>query len=203
MNSKTSFTVVLIFTFYLLAESGELIGKVTAASGGGELADALVYVVSRGQRSAAVPQRGAPSRTVWTIRGGQLDPQVFVAQAGESFTITNADAKGYNVHVRFQNNTERNQALTPKDQTLIKAEQPELFARASDDLGQLRGYVCVLEHRVYALTDAAGTFKLTDLPLGTYSIAAAHPRTGRLEREVTIGSAVTTSDFKLPAKEER
>ena len=195
MNLRTSLIVLLTITFPFLAESGEVTGKVAAASSGNGLAGAIVYVLSGVQPSSASPRRDAPK---WTLREGRLDPQIFVVQAGESFTITNADATGYNVQVRFQNSTECNHALAQKGQTSIKAERPELFARVAEDLGRLQGYVCVLEHRVYALTDATGAFKLPDLPDGTYTIEVAHPREGRLRREIKVSSASMVVDFVLP-----
>ena len=60
--------------------------------------------------------------------------------------------------------------------------------------------VCVLEHPFYGLTDVNGMFKLSGLPPGAYVIEAAHPREGRLKREVTIGTSSATMDFILPGR---
>ena len=148
MISKTLLALLLTFPFPALVSSAELTGKVSAAVGGRGLDGAIVYVVSGLPRSVASSPREAPKLTV---RGGRLDPQVFVVQAGESFTISNADADNYNVHVLFRESTDRNVALVRGGQTSIKTDRPELFARVSEDLGRLHGYVCVLEHRSYAL----------------------------------------------------
>jgi len=59
---------------------------------------------------------------------------------------------------------------------------------------------CGLDDAYYALTDATGAFKLPDLPAGTYTIEAAHPREGRLKRQITVGDAGATADFTLPGR---
>ena len=195
MKSRTSFALLFSFAFPVLALSAELTGKVLVADRSRGLAGAIVYVVS------AVPEKIAPSRREvikLMVRGGRLDPQVFVVQAGESFTISNADADNYNLHVQFRKNPERNLALVGNGQSSIKTERPELFARVSEDLGRLHGYICVMEHPVYAVTDAAGAFKLPDLPAGSYTIESVHPREGRLRRELKFATANMAVDFALP-----
>jgi hypothetical protein len=197
MNSKASFVLLLAFSFTAPVFPAELTGKVSAAVGGRGLAGAIVYVVSGLPQTVAPSPREAPKLTV---RAARLDPQVFVVQAGESFTISNADAAIYNVHVRFRESPVRNVALARGGQNVIKTERPELFAVVMEDLERLHGYVCVLEHPVYALTDATGAFKLSDLPDGTYTIEAAHPREGRIKREITVGNTSAAADFELPGR---
>jgi len=194
-NSKRAFALLLTCTCPVLAPSAELTGKVTAAANGRGLAGAIVYVVSGVPPSSAPPQRETPTLAV---RGGRLDPHVLVVKAGESFTVTNADRDNYNFHVLFRENTERNKALMFGSETSIKTDRPELFARVSEDLGRLHGYVCVLENRIYSLTDVTGAFRLPDLPAGTYTIEAAHPREGRFKRKITVGGASAAADFALP-----
>ena len=197
MNFKTSLALLLALTLPALVSSAELTGKVTAADGGRGLAGAIVYVVSGLPGTVAASPR---EKAKLTVRGGRLDQQMFVVQVGESFTLSNADTDNYNVHVLFRENKERNVALIRGGETSIETARPELFARVSEDLGRLHGYVCVLEHRSYAITDATGAFKFPELPAGTYTIEAAHPREGRFKREVTVGDRGAPADFALPGR---
>jgi hypothetical protein len=195
MNAKTFFTLLAGFTFSWPAWSAELKGTVSAAGSDRRIAGAIVYVVAGIEPGTNPAQQ--ESRT-WTVRNGALDPQVLVVPAGQSFTLKNAGEVLYNVHFRFRQNKERNVALVNKGQASIKTERPELFARVSEDLGRLNGYVCVMENGFHALTGPDGTFQLSGLPAGTYTMEAAHPREGRLKRQITIGNAGATSDFALP-----
>jgi hypothetical protein len=198
MKSNTLFALLMTFALPLVVSSAEVIGKVSSADGGRGMAGAIVYVVSGVQPSAALPKRQPPKLL---IRGGRLVPVVLVVLGGETFTLTSADADGYNVQFQFRERTELNLALSVgRPTTTVKAGRPELFTRVSEDLGRLHGYVCVLEHPFYALTGVSGMFKLPDLPPGTYTIEAAHPREGRVKHEVAVGGASATVDFTLPGR---
>lgn len=201
MKSNTLFALLTTFALPLVAPSAEVIGKVSSTDGGRGLAGAIVHVVSGVQPGAALPQRQPPKLL---IRGGRVDPQVLVVLTGETFTLTNADADVYNVQLQFRERTELNLAMSAgrhrETVKTVKAGRPELFARVSDDLGRLHGYICVLEHPFYALTDDTGMFKLPDLPPGTYTIEAVHPREGRVKHELTVGGTSATVDFKLPGR---
>ena len=176
----------------------EVAGKVSAAKDGQPLAGALVHVISSIRPGAVSPTREGAE---FVVRAARLVPQVLVVRAGETFTVRNADATPYNVHFRFRKNTERNLALTLNGQLTTKADRPELFARISEDLYRLNGYVCVMEHAFYALTDATGTFKMPALPAGTYTVEATHPREGHITKEITIEEAKSSVEFRLPGRQ--
>jgi hypothetical protein len=179
-----------------LAWAGQVTGKVSTDRNGQELAGAMVHVFS-GVCPAAEPVKDPPE---FAVRGGRLFPEVLVVRTGETFTVKNADNAVYNVHLRFRQNKERNVALRPQGQLKGQADRPELFARVSEDLNRLNGYICVVEHSFYALTDATGKFTLPDLPPGAYTIEAVHPREGRLKKEVVVTAANTSLDFVLPGR---
>jgi hypothetical protein len=197
MKSHTLSALVILFAFPVIAPSVELSGKITSTREGRGLTNAIIQVVSG--PGIAVKKRASPKLL---IRDGRLDPQVLVAYSGETLTLTNADNEPYNVQFRFSKRTELNLAMGASSPAtkLVETGQPELFARVTDDLGKLHGYVCVVEHPFYALTDANGMFKMSDLPAGTYVMEAAHPREGKLKREVTVGSVNATVDFVLPGR---
>lgn len=47
-------------------------------------------------------------------------------------------------------------------------------------------YAVVLENSAFALTDTDGTFRINDLPAGTYTINAWRPKTKRVGRKIVI-----------------
>jgi len=134
------------------------------------------------------------------VRGGRLVPEVLVVRTGETFVVKNADAALYNVQFQFRENKEHNLMLNARGQLTARADRPELFARISEDLHRLKGYICVMEHSFYALTDAAGAFILPDLPAGSYTIEAVHPRQGRLRKEITVTEKKSSVEFMLPGR---
>jgi hypothetical protein len=194
MKSISACTLLAAFAVPLAGACGDVSGRVLSLGTSQDLAGALVYVVSGPKLGAALPPREPPKLL---ISNGRLDPQVLVVMAGETFTITNADATGYNVQLKFRERIESNLAVSKGSNLLVKAGGPELFAGVSEDLGRLFGYICVLDHPVYALTDAKGMFKLPDLAPGTYTVEAAHQRHGRVKREITVGATSVNVDFTL------
>jgi hypothetical protein len=55
----------------------------------------------------------------------------------------------------------------------------------------MRSYVGVLPHPFFAVTRADGTFQLSGLPPGTYTVEAWHEKLGRQTQSVTIGAKET------------
>jgi hypothetical protein len=63
------------------------------------------------------------------------------------------------------------------------------------------GYIAVLDHPYFAVTDENGRFSLPPLPSGTYLIEARHLRAGTNSQRITIGpghSSVFTIKFTAP-----
>ena len=184
----------------LLAQAplAKLTGAVSV-SGGQAVSGAIVHVVSGLPSGLTWPKREQP---MLAIRNGQLEPKVMIVLTQEMFTVTNTGGVPYNVHLRFQNSILRNigGGAPPNHERTVQAGEPELFARVSEDLNRLNGYICVVENPFYALTATDGTFRLPELPAGTYTIEVAHPREGRLQRQITLIGASTSLNLTLPPR---
>lgn len=60
----------------------------------------------------------------------------------------------------------------------------------------MRGYIGVLEHPYFAVSDENGRFTIENLPPGTYTIEAWHERLGTQTQQVTVAAkAAATADF--------
>ena len=67
--------------------------------------------------------------------------------------------------------------------------------------GWMHAFVGVLPHPFFASTGADGSFSITGLPAGTYTIEAWHEKYGAQTATVTVtGSDTKTSDFTFTAK---
>jgi hypothetical protein len=192
-NPKTIFILWALAAVPLVSPSAEVTGIVSATDGNA-LSGAIVRVTSPAPNPGPGPAREQPALV---IRHSQLEPGILIVIANEAFVLTNADAALYNVHLRFRENTEQNIGMFENRAVTLRMRKPELFARISEDLHRLNGYVCVLENPFYALTDAAGKFTLPDLPAGNYTIEAAHPRAVPARREVKVTDRSPSADFTL------
>jgi hypothetical protein len=51
----------------------------------------------------------------------------------------------------------------------------------------MNAILVVAEHPYYALTDANGSFKITDVPPGNYTLKVWHSDLGEQTKDVTVG----------------
>ncbi len=65
----------------------------------------------------------------------------------------------------------------------------------------MNAWLVVAEHPYYALTDASGSFKITAVPPGTYTIQLWHETLGQQTRKVTVKAGEQTkAAFELKKK---
>jgi hypothetical protein len=55
----------------------------------------------------------------------------------------------------------------------------------------MRGYIGVVEHPFFAVTDGDGRYTIPQLPPGTYTIEAWHERLGTQTQKLTVGPKET------------
>ncbi len=175
--------------------AAEFSGRVMVALDGKTIPvpNALVRVVS----PISAPSDARP-KPVLRLNRNTLTPPVLVVLAGEEFSIENKGPYLYNLHLQFRRNPEVNLGVLagPGFVTHKRAEKPELFARISEDLGQVHGHVCVVENPVYALSGPESRFSLR-LPAGTHTIEAAHQRHGIWRQQITITDKDMSAEILL------
>ena len=57
----------------------------------------------------------------------------------------------------------------------------------------MRGWLVVVDHTLAAVTDAAGSYTIRDVPAGTYTLAVWHELLGRRERPATVPATGTVT----------
>jgi len=151
------------------------------------------------------------------IKACRYQPRVLALGAGSELTIRNGDAILHDVKARWQPFTDGwNQTSTlnifgddtetafsfafPKKNLTAqqKLEKPGLLQLRSD-LGHdwMKGYILVMPHRYFAVTDAEGKFELPALPAGRYDLLLWHETLGVKRR---IIEAQTTDKNELLIK---
>ena len=150
----------------------------------------VVVFVSEGlgDRTFDVPAHPA----VLEQKGCTYQPHVLAFRANQKLQILNGDACMHNIHPSPANNREWNKAQTPGSTV------EETFAR--EEVGipikcnvhpWMRGYLAVFKHPFFAVTGKDGSFDLSNLPPGTYTISAWHEKLGTSTQKITIGSNET------------
>ena len=162
---------------------------VVVGSGGG-LQNVFVYVKD-GLGNLQFPVPATP--VTLDQRGCVYRPHVFGIQVGQPLEIVNSDETLHNVHAIPQSNREfnRGQALKGMKHTHVFSTKEVLVPFKCDVHKWMTAFVGVVDHPFHAVTAANGTFQLTGLPPGTYTIEAVHETLGAQTQSVTIGPSET------------
>ena len=126
--------------------------------------------------------------------GGTLDqkdcryaPHVVLSPAGAELSIVNSDGILHNIHTYSTKNSPFNKAQ-PKFKKEMKESfaQPETVKLTCDAHGWMAGWLIVQDNPYYAVTDANGAFKITDVPPGDYELKFWHETLGETAQKVSV-----------------
>ena len=167
----------------------------------GELANAVVIV-------KGVPGAKSTGASVAPVVVDQkaciYHPHIFVVQTGQKINVKTSDPVLHNVHTTptVEGNKESNMAQMANAPDLtISFDKSENFLRFKCDVHPwMFAYACVVDHPYYALTGADGTFKISGLPAGKYTVEVSHRKAGTVTQQVEITDAGGKADFALEAK---
>lgn len=165
---------------------------VVGANGG--LANVVIYVSDGlGGRTFQPP----PQPAVFEQKGCQYKPHVLALQANQKLDVVNTDETTHNIHPSPSNNREWNMTQphgVPLEQTFAR-EEIAIPVKCNVH-PWMRGYIAVLKHPYFVVSDKNGSFDLKDLPPGNYTITAWQEKLGTLSQKITVGPGETkTLDF--------
>jgi plastocyanin len=153
----------------------------------------LVIAPDKGIRYAVVRLIGAAGAIAEATpielnqKGCKFAPHVLVVPQGGTLDILNNDGISHNIHSHSTANAEFNKAQPgfkkKLQQTFDKAERVRL---SCDIHPWMSGWVVVADKEPVAVTDAAGAFKLSNVPPGTYKLEVWHEKLGVQTREVIV-----------------
>lgn len=169
---------------------------VVSATGG--VKNAVLYLtdIKRGKKFKV------PSVFNIDQRGCQFHPHVLIVPAGKSFTLINSDGILHNFRTNSTKNPILNKAQPKfKKKLKVKINIPEIIRANCDVHEWMNMWLVVAEHPYYAITDEGGSFKITDVPPGTYTVRLWHETLGQQTRKVTVKAGEQTkAAFELKKK---
>jgi plastocyanin len=120
-------------------------------------------------------------------KGCEYKPHVLAFPAGTTVEILNPDGILHNVHSYSKANKAFNMAQPKFKKTLeVKIEKPETVELKCDVHGWMHGWLVATENPYFAVTDGSGSFKLTDVPAGSYTVEVWHEKLGKSTQKVTV-----------------
>lgn len=137
---------------------------------GDALQDVFVYVVTKASKGAPIVAKPELDQT-----GCKYVPHVQGVVVGQELVILNNDPTLHNVRLSSKNNGESNDSMPTKGMTLKKKfAKPEALQFKCDVHPWMTGYVHVLDHPYFAVTQKDGTFEIKGLPAGDYEVKVWH-----------------------------
>ncbi len=126
-------------------------------------------------------------------RGCVFLPHVLILPAGVTLEILNNDGILHNFHTYSIKNTSVNKAQ-PKFKKKMKEtfRAPETIKVSCDLHRWMSAWLVVTDHPYYAITDENGSFKITDVPPGTYQLQYWHEKLGKQTKEITVKAGTET-----------
>jgi len=172
-------------------QAGEISGKVAAGKG-----VSVVYV-------EAVPGKTfpAPAKPLEMDQKSLLfQPHLLVAQVGSTVEFLNSDKVQHNIFWPAISNNKKlghNLGTWPTgEKRPFKFDAPGIVPLLCNVHPEMSGYVIVTPTPFYAETDAAGSFKISNIPDGSYTLTAWHEGFKSQSKPVTVAGA-GTADFTL------
>jgi len=126
-------------------------------------------------------------------------PRVVGVMVGQDLEISNSDPLLHNIKSAPSENRPFNISQPRVMATTRSFAVPEVMVPLQCDVhGWMKAFVGVTEHPYFAVSGADGSFTISGLPDGTYTIEAWHETLGTRTAEVTVsGGAAASSEFSF------
>jgi plastocyanin len=190
MKNVISLTVLLLFSTALSA--GDLHGKV-ACKGVRDSANAVVYL-------DAIPGKTfpAPAEHLKMDQANLLfQPKVLPVLVGTTVDFLNSDAVLHNVFSPDACAEKFNLGTWPKGETRSFTFKKECVATLLCKVHpEMEGFVIAVPTPYHAVTKADGTYRIADVPDGSYTVKVWHPKLKPTQKPTTVAGA-TAADFEI------
>jgi len=160
---------------------------VIGAGGGVQYAVAMLTDVKDGKAMAA------PADLFFDNVGCKFEPHVLVAPLGATLKVRNSDDMLHNSHFFLVEGDQKknlvNLALPKKGQVIENNKilrKEGLVSAQCDAHDFMQGYIWVLPNAYGVVTGADGSFKLSDVPPGSYTLKVWHEALGEKTAKVTV-----------------
>jgi plastocyanin len=164
-------------------------------------AEELVLSPEKGIRNAVVSLQNPPSgsklngsqapATVMDQKQCVFVPRVVIVPVGGSVQFLNSDRLLHNVKSLSKENPPFNRAQPHARTITMVFKKPEILRVDCDLHSWMHGWVIVVEHPFYAVTNDRGEFVLDGVPSGKYTLQVWQESLGTVTTEVAVGETGT------------
>jgi plastocyanin len=183
--------IVVLFAASLCASAASISGKVAGGKG-----TSAVYVDAVAGKTFPAPTKSV----VMDQKQLLFAPHILVVQVGTTVEFLNSDKVAHNIFwpaVSGNKKLGHNLGTWPSGQKRdFKFDTPGVVPLLCNVHPEMSGFLVVAPTPYYAETDADGSFKIADVPAGSYTVTAWHEGMKTQSKPVTVGGDATV-DFAL------
>ena len=191
MKAKALRLIVVMASLCAAAWAGDVEGKVTGMKG-----HSVVYVDTIAGKTFPAPKE----HPVVDQKGLMFAPHIIAVQQGTTVEFLNSDSVQHNVFwtaIGTDKKAGHNLGTWPKGEkrpfTFDKAGVVPLLCNVHPDMG---AYIIVSPTPYFAETDDAGSYKIKDVPDGSYTLTVWHEGAKNQSKPVTV-SGGGKADFAV------
>jgi hypothetical protein len=177
--------------------------ETVVAGADGGLKNVVIYISDGLSGSAATEV--TPETPTWDQKGCQYIPHVMPLNPNEHFKVTNSDPTSHNIHpmpAPGSGNHEWNKSQPAGAPPLDTSWQaPEVAIHVKCNIHPwMSGYMVVVKGP-YGISDDKGSFKIENVPPGTYTLTAWQESLGTQTQKITVAAGKpAAANFTFKAK---
>lgn len=191
MNRNFAVILATVVTLSLAATAGTITGKVSGVNG-----ESVVYVDTIQGKTFPAPTE----KPVMDQKGLMFQPHIMVVQQGTTVEFLNSDKVAHNVFwtsVSGNKKLGHNLGTWPQgEKRPFKFDNPGSVALLCNVHPEMAGYLMVVPTPYYATSDKSGSYKIENVPDGTYTVTAWHEGGKPQSKSVTVAGD-GKADFSL------
>lgn len=156
-------------------------------------ADAVVWITAIPGKTFPAPKEHAKVDQVNLV----FHPHVLPVLVGTTVDFLNSDAVLHNVFTPEGCAEKFNLGTWPKGQIRSYEFKKECVATLLCKVHpEMEAFVVAVQTPYFAVTKADGSYRIADVPDGTYTVKVWHPKLKGTQKSVTVAGA-TTADFEI------
>lgn len=183
--------LAIVAGFALAASAGTISGQVSGVAG-----QSVVYVDTISGKTFPAPTQ----HPVIDQKGLVFQPHVTTVQVGTTVDFLNSDSVAHNVFwtsIGGNKKLNHNLGTWPKgDRKSFKFDTPGAVPILCNVHPEMSAYLVVVPTPYFATSDQAGTYKIENVPDGSYTVIAWHEGAKNQSKPVSV-SGDTKADFTL------
>lgn len=128
-------------------------------------------------------------------------PNVVGAMVGQAIAIKNEDKTMHNVHATIGKETWFNRSQPGGAPDIVETDTGaagEVFELKCNVHPWMHSYIPITDHPFFDVSDKSGAFAIKNVPAGTYTLEAWHPKFGLKSTKVVVKGGATKASFHFP-----